>query len=800
MIRVGKPRLTPEQHMTKVFKRHLTARLVALFLALGLVPLMMASFLAVRAVNETANKQTGALRSSAQTVMSRVERNLFERYGDVQAFGLNEVLLKRDDWYKSGEKSNLVQTINKYMSTYTPIYEVMLLVDTQGRTIAANSVTWDGKPAPTAELYKTNYKNEPWFQSVMQGKFTEGDGISGTYVQDAAVDPQMKSLFGGDGVYITYTAPFKNEKGEVIGIWRNYARLALVQSIVDEAVKELAGSGLTTSHVAVVNSQGQPLSTGNKDGETTPPLAENAEIKAFAPVAASLKSASGIVPGQWKSQAVNAGFFQSEGALGYRGTGWRAVVWANDAEIFASARQTAQTLIIAALIAAGVIGFIAWQAARAITRPVAEMAGGLRGVSTGSLDVVIAHRSEDEVGELADSVRFLLGKLQTYAAWTRRIANGDLTIDRNQDTSDDIGQALTAIVHNFSRSLGEVRSAAEDQRQSSGEFVATSLQIATASEDVASRAQRVQSQAELIAHDADQLLSSSVRQADALTMISEQIAEVATHVNDVSQQIEDVNRSAMAVGDAAKTGGATAAKAQQGMQQIRESSSVVVARMEELSTTSQTIGHIVKTIEEIAEQTNLLALNAAIEAARAGEHGRGFAVVADEVRKLAERCAQATQDIARLIGEIRELIDHARGAMSEADAAVDNGQTLTEQTQESLARIEAAVLSLAEPVRQVAILANSVQGSTVELNTSVDSVRDICSENVQAAETMSRASIETAQDVREVAANTETQMAATEELNAKSQEMSHAADRLSELVAQFRLESDEDPSSFRRAA
>ena len=286
----------------KVLKKHLTARLVALFLGLALVPLMMASSLAVRAVNETANKQTGALRSSAQTVMSRVERNLFERYGDVQAFGLNEVLLKRDDWYVEGEKSQLVQTINQYMSTYTPIYEVMLLVDTKGRTIAVNSVTWDGKPAPTAELYKGKFDSEPWFQSVMRGEFTEGDGISGTYVQDAAVDSQMKSLFGGDGVYITYTAPFKDEKGRVIGIWRNYARLALVQSIVDEAVKELGGSGLTTSHVAVVNAQGKPLSTGNKEGETTAPLAESAAFTQFAPVSAALKSASGIVPGQWKSQ------------------------------------------------------------------------------------------------------------------------------------------------------------------------------------------------------------------------------------------------------------------------------------------------------------------------------------------------------------------------------------------------------------------------------------------------------------------------------------------------------------------
>ena len=131
------------------------------------------------------------------------------------------------------------------------------------------------------------------------------------------------------------------------------------------------------------------------------------------------------------------------------------------------------------------------------------------------------------------------------------------------------------------------------------------------------------------------------------------------------------------------------------MTRIQDQVQVSAHKVTELGAMGQAIGAIVETIDQIAAQTNLLALNAAIEAARAGEHGKGFAVVADEVRKLAERSTGATMEVSALIGQVQQGVEAAVQAMSASSQEVSAGTARSEEAGEALTQILAAVQAVA---------------------------------------------------------------------------------------------------------
>src|SRR5579883_96827 len=148
----------------------------------------------------------------------------------------------------------------------------------------------------------------------------------------------------------------------------------------------------------------------------------------------------------------------------------------------------------------------------------------------------------------------------------------------------------------------------------------------------------------------------------------------------------------------AQSGGQAVQDTISSMSRIQEQVASSSAKVAELGAKGQEIGAIIETIDQIAEQTNLLALNAAIEAARAGEHGKGFAVVADEVRKLAERATQATKEIGSLIGSVRSGVDDAVTAMEAATREVRAGATQSQEAGTALAQILQAAQSVAAEV------------------------------------------------------------------------------------------------------
>jgi methyl-accepting chemotaxis protein len=209
------------------------------------------------------------------------------------------------------------------------------------------------------------------------------------------------------------------------------------------------------------------------------------------------------------------------------------------------------------------------------------------------------------------------------------------------------------------------------------------------------------------------------------------------------------------------------------LREVREVVHTSGQEVVELQRGSSQITAFVETIQGIARQTNLLALNAAIEAARAGEHGRGFAVVADEVRKLADGSAQAADEIEVAVRGIRRQIESAAATM-------ERGVTQVAGVEEVSRGAETAFEEIATAVEQVLAASAAVDAAADENRKAVQTVE----ENVRAVGTTAESHAASAE---EVSAAAEEQSAATEELSAASVELLHAAERLKELVSEFRI-------------
>jgi len=258
-----------------------------------------------------------------------------------------------------------------------------------------------------------------------------------------------------------------------------------------------------------------------------------------------------------------------------------------------------------------------------------------------------------------------------------RLAAGDLTASVTIRNNDEIGTLMTAM-DNMVKSLRELIG-----------------KIKYAAENMASGSEQLSASAEEISRGMDGQASRSSQIATATEEMSQTVIDVARNASDIAQ----ISTQAF---DQAKNGEAVVKRSVDEVQAVSSTVAESSLVMQRLGDSSKQIGDIVGVINDIADQTNLLALNAAIEAARAGEQGRGFAVVADEVRKLAERTTQATSQINSMISSIQSEVEHAGVSMNNATARVESGVAFSRKAGDSLGDIVGSVNNLQSMVQQIA--------------------------------------------------------------------------------------------------
>jgi methyl-accepting chemotaxis protein len=297
-------------------------------------------------------------------------------------------------------------------------------------------------------------------------------------------------------------------------------------------------------------------------------------------------------------------------------------------------------------------------------------------------------------------IKLLLKSILAVKDATEKAATGDLSHEVMVQSNDEIGemaQSFNKMIANLRRIVGEINTSTTTLAGSSAEMSATSDDMNKGAQELAS-----------------------------------QIDQVVTSMTEVSQTIMDMAKNASQAADASKNASETAAKGKQivdttasDMMKIAQTVQAAAMTIEELGRSSAQIGEIVTVINGIADQTNLLALNAAIEAARAGEQGRGFAVVADEVRKLAERTSQATKDIAEKISGIQSAAGESVDAMKRGSDEVDKGVGLAKEASASLDTIVASSTNAMDMVQRIAAATEEQSAASEEVTQTMETISNI---------------------------------------------------------------------------
>jgi methyl-accepting chemotaxis protein len=429
--------------------------------------------------------------------------------------------------------------------------------------------------------------------------------------------------------------------------------------------------------------------------------------------------------------------------VAYAGTdyGHTVLVYSMDSILSRIQQDTTVSLILGIIVAIAA-ALMSLLLSRLIAGRLTGLGHAAREVGEGHLDTEIPSGDDDEIGALADAFRGMVaniretqdelqaekaaveGKVRDAVAESeaeraylerttremlegmKQFEQGDLTVRLHKERDDLIGELFDGFnraAANLQEMIGEVGRAIDSASTASTEIGATTAQLASAAHDQSRQAEEVAAAVEEM----------------ALTVASN--ASTATS----TAQVAESN------GQAAQEGGGVV---QNTVTKIREIADVVAASretIERLGASSEHVGEIVATIEDIADQTNLLALNAAIEAARAGEHGRGFAVVADEVRKLAERTTHATTEIGEMITQIRRETEEAVAAMRRGSTEVDEGITLADEARAALERIVEGANSTVDMVGQIAAASEEQSTTSEEMARSVEMISAVSSESAQ---------------------------------------------------------------------
>jgi methyl-accepting chemotaxis protein len=302
-------------------------------------------------------------------------------------------------------------------------------------------------------------------------------------------------------------------------------------------------------------------------------------------------------------------------------------------------------------------------------------------------------------------------QLQVAAA---SLAQGNLSgnIDiRGQDELAQVAKSFNNMSNEFGRLIGEIRLAVGELEEAASNTTHNSQSVVKASDQQ------------------QQLAQTTTASAQELTHASAQVGE------NIAAMIQATDRAR----DLARDGHRVVNEAADSINGISHSVSNTASTIASLGNHSEEIGRIVSVIKDIADQTNLLALNAAIEAARAGEQGRGFAVVADEVRKLAERTAKATGEISSTINTIQNETATAVTAMEQVHIQVTQGVEKTQQGDHAIAKITDAVAGLSQQIHTIDAIRANQDGSCRDISSRITDILDMASTNHHAAESSAHA-------------------------------------------------------------
>ena len=435
---------------------------------------------------------------------------------------------------------------------------------------------------------------------------------------------------------------------------------------------------------------------------------------------------------------------------------------------------------------------------RQISNSMAKLAyGDQNRNSTSRITEAITGRN-DEIGAIGRAFcgisDYMIGAVEV----ANKISTGDLTTDVKPFSEKDelgiafkemtvyLGSSVNTIAEKaaiVSSSSIQLANAANEAGLATSQIATTIQQVAQGTSEQSTSINKTVFSVEQMTRAIDGIASGAIDQASATNRAADITNQLNNAIEQVSKNAQTVVQQANIAASSARLGSNKVQDTLNGMREIKQSVDYSAQKIKIMGTQSDQINDIVDTIDDIASQTNLLALNAAIEAARAGEAGKGFAVVADEVRKLAEHTSAATKEIGTLIKSIQNVVAESVAAMDKEVHEVEKGVEIANEAGVTLEDILKATEEVNRQAEESATAAQLMTASANELVTAVDSVSAVVEENTASTEQMSASSSEVSQSIENIASIAQENSAAVEEVSASAVEMANHVEHVSSSAA-----------------
>lgn len=445
---------------------------------------------------------------------------------------------------------------------------------------------------------------------------------------------------------------------------------------------------------------------------------------------------------------------------------------------------TKATTVLTFLIFLNILGFIIIKKNLA---PINTLTKALKEISKGNLKFKINEKisTKDEIGKMIISTEQVANNLATLIEAIRNSANDVVSLSnelsdsatQTKETSNQISVAITSVAEGAGNQVSSINNATtlmdnmlkailnvEDGAEIQTETLKTTATIAKENDN-----------------EMQNLAKSATEELNAIENTIDLVEQMAHAIGQVANEASSVSQNSQETAETAQKGETIVTNTVKGMDKIKAAVLNSAQKIDALGKRSSQIGEIIEVIDDIAEQTNLLALNAAIEAARAGEHGKGFAVVADEVRKLAERSSNATKEIASLIKAIQQDTEEAVQSMVVGTDEVETGSKLANQTKEALKNILDAISGTVDQIQNITASAQEMSASSNTVVKNISDIEIIIQKNTERISHVADNSthiVNTTQNVITVAQNNQE---ATMKMKDTYQEINSSVDKIAEI-------------------
>jgi methyl-accepting chemotaxis protein len=609
------------------------------------------------------------LSETSYHIIDKIDRMLFERYADIQS-------IARDPVISTG--SSAPQQITDRLITYENMYKSYLSLsffDINRTRIADTSGLDIGE---TVE--RTGYWEE----------VEKGEVSAASYIMKSETLKKTVMFF---------SSPVRNETGTYIG--------AVVARMGTDEFHAATKGGLDILEggkpldIDLVDKNGI-LIYSNHQGATASPK-QSADWDAIAKKTVSRSSGSFVHTDTETGKKFLYFFVREMGYIDFRGNGWTLFVSLPEDSAYASVTDLRNRMILILLPILVISAAFSLLFSRSLAKLIGRMRNAAGDLALGRIEKMIVPRSEDEIGDLVRSFNTLISSLKEIERLAQKISHGDLTggVQPRSD-KDVLGNALAHMVSDLKRQVSDIIEGTN--------VIATSTTEITAA--------------------ASQLVAGSSETATS-------ISQTTATVEEVKQASKVANEKAKEVSDSAKKSMQHSQRGQEAVKKVVEGMGSIKDRMEQLagdimnlSDQSHAIGQIIATVNDIAEQTNLLSVNAAIEAMKAGEYGKGFSVVAGEIKGLSEQSKRATTQVKTILNDIQKAIGKAVMATEEGSKVIEAGVRQSEEAGETIEVLAQNIVGASEASTQIAASSQQQLVGMDQVAMAMVSIREASVQNV----------------------------------------------------------------------